>query len=140
MEAGPDNPFLCVEKILKDNDGEFDFAICDFHAQATSEKYAMAFHLDGKFSALFGTHTHVQTNDTRIFPNGLGYITDLGMTGPMWSVIGVRPEHSIKMFRGDMQEKFKIADGNSFLNGAIFTINDNTLKCENVETITIIGD
>lgn len=140
MEVGPDNPFLCVEKILKSNAGEYDFAICDFHADATSEKYAMAFHLDGKFSVLFGTHTHVQTNDTRIFPSGLGYITDVGMTGPMWSVIGVKPELSIKMFRGDVQDKFKTADGPSFLNGALFTINDDTFKCENVETITIIGD
>lgn len=140
MEVGADNPFLCVEKILKDNMGEYDFAICDFHASATSEKYALAFHLDGKFSVLFGTHTHVQTNDARVFPKGLGYITDVGMTGPMWSVIGVEPSCSIKMFRGDVQEKFRPAISNGFLNGAIFTINENDFKCESVETITILGD
>ena len=140
MEVGPDNPFLCIEKILKDTKGDFDIAIVDFHAQATSEKYAMAFHLDGKIAALFGTHTHVKTADTRIFPNGMGYITDVGMVGPMWSVIGVTPEHSIKMFRGDMQEKFKVAPGIQLLNATIFDIDEDTNTCRSVENLTIIGD
>ncbi|MFI3226860.1 MAG: TIGR00282 family metallophosphoesterase [Clostridia bacterium] len=140
MEVGPDNPFLCAEKILKSCDGEFDIAILDFHAQATSEKYAMGFHLDGKISALFGTHTHVKTADTRIFPNGMGYITDVGMVGPMWSVIGVTPEISLKMFRGDIQERFTTATGVQFLNATIFDIDEDTKKCRSVENLTIIGD
>lgn len=138
MEVGPDNPFLCVEKILKNN--EFDFAIVDFHAQATSEKYAMAFHLDGKVNVLFGTHTHVKTADTRIFPNGMGYVTDVGMVGPMWSVIGIEPSDSIKMFRGDLQEKFKVAGGQMFLNATVFEIDETTGKCILAENLTIIGD
>lgn len=140
MGVGPDNPFLCVDRILKLEEGNFDFAVCDFHAQATSEKYAMAFYLDGRISALWGTHTHVKTADTRIFPNGLGYITDLGMTGPMWSVIGVEPEISIKMFRGDMQERFRPAGGKNFINATIFDIDTDSKKCISVENLTIIGD
>ncbi|MFI3115256.1 MAG: TIGR00282 family metallophosphoesterase [Clostridia bacterium] len=139
MEVGPDNPFLCVEKILKEVE-DFDIAIIDFHAQATSEKYALAFHLDGKVSAIFGTHTHVKTADTRIFPNGLGYITDVGMVGPMWSVIGVDPVCSIKMFRGDIQERFRPASGTQFLNATIFEIDEDTKKCINIENLTIIGE
>lgn len=140
MQIGPDNPFLCVERILKTCQGEYDIAILDFHAQATSEKYAMAFHLDGKISALFGTHTHVKTADTRIFPNGMGYITDVGMVGPMWSVIGVKPEASIKMFRCDIQEKFTQATGAYFLNATIFDIDEDTKKCISVENLTIEGE
>lgn len=138
MEVGPDNPFLAVDKILAKE--EFDVAILDFHADATSEKYAMGFYLDGRISAMFGTHTHVQTNDARIFPNGLGYLTDAGMCGPYWSVLGIKPEHSIKMFRGDMQEKFKPADGICSLNGVIFDIDEDTKKCRNIELLTIVGE
>lgn len=140
MEVGPDNPFLCAEKILKSCEGEFDIAIIDFHAQATSEKYALAFHLDGKISAFFGTHTHVKTADTRIFPNGMGYITDVGMVGSMWSVIGIEPSTSIKMFRGDIQERFQPAQGIQFLNATIFDIDEDTKKCRSVENLTIIDD
>ncbi len=79
----------------------------DFHAEATSEKLAMAYYLDGKISAQWGTHTHVQTADEQILPKGTGYLTDLGMTGPVRSVIGVRPEQSIANFRGELTSRYE---------------------------------
>lgn len=109
MKYGPDNPFLCVDRILKENEGRYDVALVEFHANATSEKLAMGYYLDGRVSAVWGTHTHVQTADERVNPKGTGYITDLGMTGPYHSVLGVRIEQSIAMFRGDLTEYFKTA-------------------------------
>ncbi len=140
LEVGPDNPFLCVDNILKKCSGDFDIAICDFHAEATSEKYALAFYLDGRISALFGTHTHVKTADTRILPNGLGYITDVGMTGPYNSVIGINPKDSIAFFRGDMADRFKAATGECVLSATLFDIDEHTKKCTDVQNITIIGE
>ena len=89
-----------VDKILKDV-GDLPIFI-DFHAEATSEKLAMGYYLDGKISALWGTHTHVPTADEQILPHGTGYQTDIGMTGPVVSVLGVKPEQSIALFRGEL--------------------------------------
>ena len=88
---GSDNPFTTADRLLKAGDKP-TFTLVDFHAQATSEKLAMAYYLDGRVSALWGTHTHVPTADERVFPHGTGYITDLGMTGAVESVLGIRPE------------------------------------------------
>lgn len=140
MEVGPENPFISIDKILKNCENKYDIAICDFHAEATSEKYALAFYLDGKIQALFGTHTHVKTADTRIFPNGMGYITDVGMTGPYWSVIGVDPKDSVPFFRGDLSERFKLAPGICCLNAVVFDIDEISKKCVKIENITILGD
>ena len=93
MDYGPDNPFLMVEKILKQIDTKL--ILVEFHAEATSEKLAMGYMLDGRISALWGTHTHVPTADACVLPKGTGYVTDLGMTGPKHSVLGIRPELSI---------------------------------------------
>ena len=122
MKYGPDNPFLCVDRILKENEGRYDVALVEFHANATSEKLAMGYYLDGRVSAVWGTHTHVQTADERVNPKGTGYITDLGMTGPYHSVLGVRIEQSIAMFRGDLTEYFKTAPGDCAVSGAVFEI------------------
>ncbi|MFQ9128493.1 MAG: YmdB family metallophosphoesterase [Butyricicoccaceae bacterium] len=122
MKYGPDNPFLCVDRILKENEGRYDVALVEFHANATSEKLAMGYYLDGRVSAVWGTHTHVQTADERVNPKGTGYITDLGMTGPYHSVLGVRIEQSIAMFRGDLTEYFKTAPGDCAVSGAVFDI------------------
>ena len=88
MQYGPDNPFLRADRILREQEGRYDVAVCEIHASATSEKLAMGFYLDGRVSAVYGTHTHVPTADARVNPEGTGYITDLGMTGPKWSVLG----------------------------------------------------
>ena len=103
MAFGPDNPFLLAERLLKQIDTRCVFL--DFHAEATSEKLALAYYLDGRVSAIWGTHTHVPTADDQILPKGTGYVTDLGMTGPIHSVIGIRPEQSIATFRGGITSR-----------------------------------
>ena len=109
MDYTPDNPFLLVEKILKKLDTAL--ILVEMHGEATSEKLAMGYHLDGKVSAVWGTHTHVPTADARVLPRGTGYVTDLGMTGPAESVLGIRPELSIAKFRGDLTERYRWAEG-----------------------------
>ena len=137
MDFGPDNPFTCVSRILKEAERHCDLTIVDFHASATSEKIAMAYHLDGKASALWGTHTHVQTADERVFPQGLGYLTDVGMTGPLHSVLGVRPEQSLRMFRGEVPVRFETAGGPCLICGAVFTVEESTHRCTKVERVCI---
>jgi metallophosphoesterase (TIGR00282 family) len=100
MDFGPDNPFLLVEKLLKQIDTKV--ILVEFHAEATSEKLAMGYMLDGRVSAVWGTHTHVPTADAQVLPKGTGYVTDLGMTGPQHSVLGIQPRLSIAKFRGDL--------------------------------------
>lgn len=134
MQYGPDNPFLCADRILKEAQGKYDIALCDFHANATSEKLAMGYYLDGRCAAVWGTHTHVQTADERVNPKGTGYITDIGMTGPTVSVLGVCPEQSIAMFRGDLTEYFKTAPGECALSGAVFEVERNGV-CRSVTRI-----
>ena len=136
MDFNADNPFTRMDAILKRLEGMP--VLVDFHAEATSEKLAMAFDLDGKVSVLWGTHTHVPTADLRILPKGTGYITDLGMTGPMNSALGVDPEQSITMFRGGLTSRFKAAPGPRWLCGAVFTIDLNTNRCVTVEQIQLV--
>lgn len=135
MPFGPDNPFLQADRILKEYQGEYDIALCEFHAGATSEKNAMGFYLDGRVSAVYGTHTHVQTADQRVNPKGTGYITDIGMTGPMWSVLGVKPEQSVAMFRGDQTSYFEPAEGPCAICGALLEIEEKTGKCTKIQRI-----
>lgn len=135
MPFGPDNPFLAADRILRTLTGKYDLAVCEIHANATSEKAAMGFYLDGRCSAVWGTHTHVQTADERVNPAGSGYITDIGMTGPLWSVLGIDPQQSIAMFRGDLTERFRPADGECALGGAVFEIDTASGKCLSVERV-----
>ncbi len=133
MDFGPDNPFRVVDKILKELSGMPVFL--DFHAEATSEKLAMGYYLDGKVSALWGTHTHVPTADEQILPNGTGYQTDLGMTGPIHSVLGAKPEQSIAMFRGELTSRYEVAPGQCRICGCIFTIDAATRRCIRAERV-----
>ena len=133
MDYGPDNPFLLVEKILKQVESKF--ILVEIHAEATSEKLAMGYLLDGRVSAVWGTHTHVPTADARVLPQGTGYVTDLGMTGPRDSVLGIRPELSIAKFRGDLTERYRWADGPTKLEGVLFTIDSATGKCLRAERV-----
>lgn len=135
MDFGPDNPFLAVDKLLKEHPARF--TLVDFHAEATAEKLAMAYHLDGRVSALWGTHTHVQTSDAQVFPKGTGYITDLGMTGPKNSVLGVNPQDSVRMFLGYPRAAFTGAPGPCKLECAVFTLDDQTGLCTNAEALRI---
>lgn len=136
MDYGPDNPFLLVDKILPAV-GEAKFILVDFHAEATSEKLAMGYMLDGKVTALWGTHTHVPTADAQVLPCGTGYITDLGMTGPKHSVIGIQPQLSIEKFRGGVYSPYKPAEGPCVLSGAVFTVDTDTGRCTEVRQLTV---
>ena len=136
MDFGPDNPFHAIDRLLKQE--KAPIVLVDFHAEATSEKLAMVYHLDGRVSALWGTHTHVQTSDAAVFPKGTGYVTDLGMTGPAVSVLGVKPEQSVRMFLGDPQAPFAAAPGPAKLECALFTIDEGSGKCTAVEAMRIV--
>lgn len=109
----------------------------DFHAEATSEKKALGYYLDGRISALFGTHTHVQTADNGILPGGTGYITDLGMTGPSGSVLGVEPKLAIRKMKEKLPVRFEYAKGPAFLNGCMFTVDLSTGKTTETERLVI---
>lgn len=133
MDYGPDNPFLLIEKILSQVKTKLIFV--ELHAEATSEKLAMGYLLDGRVSAVWGTHTHVPTADTRVLPKGTGYVTDLGMTGPANSVLGIRPDLSIAKFRGDLTERYRWADGPTKTEAVLFTIDTATGKCRKAERV-----
>ena len=133
MDYTPDNPFLMVEKILKEITAKI--ILVEIHAEATSEKLAMGYMLDGRVSAVWGTHTHVPTADARVLPKGTGYVTDLGMTGPRDSILGIRPDLSIAKFRGDLPERYRWADGPTKLEGVLFTLDSATGKCLKAERI-----
>ena len=133
MDYTPDNPFLLAEKLLKKITARI--ILVEIHAEATSEKLAMGYMLDGRVSAVWGTHTHVPTADARVLTKGTGYVTDLGMTGPRESVLGIRPELSIAKFRGDLTERYRWADGPTKLEGVLFTIDASTGKCLRAERI-----
>ena len=129
------DPFTTADRLLER--GQADFTLVDFHAEATSEKLALGYYLDGRVSALWGTHTHVPTADERVCPGGTGYITDLGMTGPIESVLGIRPEQSIESFLGGLPGRYAPAEGACKLQGAIFTLDSATGLCTAVERIDI---
>ena len=135
MDYGPNNPFLMVENILKQI--ETKIILVELHAEATSEKLAMGYMLDGKVSALWGTHTHVPTADAQVLPKGTGYVTDLGMTGPKHSVLGIRPDLSIAKFRGDLTERYRWADGPTKLEAVLFTIDTDTGLCRKAERVDL---
>jgi len=133
MDFGPDNPFLLMERLLKQIDTKI--ILVDFHAEATSEKLALGYHLDGKVSTLWGTHTHVPTADDQVLPNGTGYVTDLGMTGPIHSVLGVRVEQSITTFRGGLNSRYETAPGPCKLEGVLFTLDSESGLCLKTERL-----
>lgn len=131
-----ENPFTVAEELVNRLKKEADIIVVDFHAEATAEKIAMKYFLDGKVNIIFGTHTHVQTADEEITENGTAYITDLGMTGPKKSVIGMEVKASIKRFVTSLPEKYKLAEGQAVLNGCVFEINDENCKVINIHRIS----
>ncbi|MDR1590123.1 MAG: YmdB family metallophosphoesterase [Oscillospiraceae bacterium] len=136
MKFGSENPFLEADRIL----GRLrtNIVLVDFHAEATSEKLSMAYYLDGRVSALWGTHTHVQTSDGRVFQNGMGYITDLGMTGAVNSVIGIKPELSVSNFLGNPPGRLEAASGEAKIECAVFELDAGTGRCLSVEALRIL--
>ena len=131
-----DNPFTAADRILKEAE-RATFTLVDFHAEATSEKLAMGYYLDGRVSALWGTHTHVPTADERVCPRGTGYITDLGMTGSIESVLGIDPRQSVEGFLGGLPGRYRAPEGPAKLQGAIFTLDSATGLCTAVERIDV---
>ena len=135
LDTATDNPFLTMDDILSQTDCKV--VLVDFHAEATSEKLAMGYMLDGKVPAVWATHTHVPTADAQVLPQGTGYITDLGMTGPKHSVIGIQPQLSIEKFRGGVYQHYRAAGGPCVLSGAVFTVDTDTGLCQAVQQITV---
>ncbi len=129
-------PFETLDRELKALSAP-KFCIVDFHAEATAEKKALAFYADGRISALFGTHTHVQTADEQILPAGTGFITDVGMTGPVQSVLGIEPEQAIAKMKGKLPVRFSAVKGETAMNAVLFTLDDKTGHTVQVERITI---
>ncbi len=127
IDAHLDNPFTAVDRLLKEVDSRI--ILVDFHAEATSEKRAMGLYLDGRVSAVFGTHTHVMTADAEVLPGGTGYITDLGMTGTIDSVLGVKKEIIINRFITKLPGRFENADGRCKLDCTLFEIDRSSGKC-----------
>lgn len=130
-----ENPFIQVKKVVDELKNKVDMIFLDFHAEATAEKQAMGYFLDGEITAMFGTHTHVQTADEKILEKGTGYITDIGMTGPKNSILGMDRDAALKRFLTALPEKYKIADGETMLNACIFKLDDNTNKVIQIERI-----
>lgn len=128
-----ENPFVLAKDLVQKLKNEVDLIFVDFHAEATAEKIAMGYLLDGKITALFGTHTHVQTADEKILPNGTAYITDIGMTGPKHSVIGMDIEASLKRFETTLPERYKIAGGECMFNAVEFDIDEINNKVKNIK-------
>lgn len=127
------HPFYTMDRILQEVKADLYFV--DFHAEATGEKKALAYYLDGRISALVGTHTHVQTADERILPNGTGYLTDAGMTGPVESVLGVNPQNIITRYLTCMPTRFEVPDGACQLNGVVLDLDEKLGKCTKIKRI-----
>ncbi|HEW78683.1 MAG TPA: TIGR00282 family metallophosphoesterase [Phycisphaerales bacterium] len=132
-----DCPYNAIDKILPRIQQQADIIFVDFHAEATSEKIAMGYHLDGRVSCCFGTHTHVVTADEAILPKGTAYITDIGMTGPANSVLGRGTESVLKSFRTQMPVPFEIASGDVKMNAILVSVDSNSKKAEHIKRIKI---
>jgi metallophosphoesterase (TIGR00282 family) len=130
-----ENPFLAVERALEEIGRRATVVLVDMHAEATSEKRAMGWHLDGRVAAVWGTHTHVPTADEEVLPGGTAYVTDVGMTGPYASVIGVEPEQSVKRFRTNRPTAYKLAEGNLQLRAVLIDIDDQTGRARGIERL-----
>ena len=129
-----------MDKLLSELKEKPKIIIVDFHAEATSEKVAMGFYLDGRVSAVVGTHTHVGTIDSYILPNGTAYVTDIGMTGPMHSVIGDEIEDVLKRFLTGIPNRLSVARGRSSLNAVLMNIDDATGRATSIERICREGE
>src|SRR5206468_10365026 len=135
-----DDPFASVLREIEAMRGRTKIVIVDFHAEATSEKIAMGWHLDGRVTAMVGTHTHVQTADERILPKGTAYLTDVGMTGPHDSIIGVEVEPALNRFLTAMPQKFETATGNPRLHAVVVEADEQTGRATDIERISLSAE
>lgn len=132
--------FLEIERVLGELPRDIDHVLVDFHAETTSEKVAMGWHLDGQVTAVVGTHTHVPTADARVLEGGTAYITDVGMTGPRGGVIGVRREQAIRALRTHMHERFETSDIDPWLMGVLITAGERPRSASAIEQLLIPWD
>ncbi|MBI4834270.1 MAG: TIGR00282 family metallophosphoesterase [Planctomycetes bacterium] len=132
-----DSPFDAVDRAIKELSDKTKIIIIDFHAEATSEKIALGWHLDGKVSFIFGTHTHIQTADEGVLPNGTAYITDIGMTGPYDSILGRKKEKVLSAFLTGMPTHFDVAEDDVRIGGAIVSIDSSTGRAKAIERIMV---
>jgi metallophosphoesterase (TIGR00282 family) len=132
-----DDPFRSVDTILKNRGRSSPVVIVDMHAEATSEKNAMGWYLDGRVSAVYGTHTHIQTADERILSNGTAYITDVGMCGPFDSIIGIEKEIVISGFLSQLPRAFEVAQENVVLQGVIVDVDESNGKARAIRRLRI---
>lgn len=132
---GVDDPFRAADLLLENIREDVDLVVIDFHAEATSEKVAFGWHMDGKVAAVVGTHTHVQTADEYILPGGTAYITDVGMTGPLDSVIGVRKEDALARFKLGIANRFQIAKGNPVFCATVLELDESSGRATGIKRI-----
>ena len=138
MNVLSENPFIVADNIVKEIKDKVDVIIVDFHAEATAEKIAMGYYLDGKVTCVFGTHTHVATADETILEKGTAYITDIGMTGPKKSVIGMEVDASIKRFVTTLPERYRVSEDKEIIcNGCILKLNSESCRVEKISRIKI---
>ena len=130
------SPFDTVDRILERENGRYDVALLDIHAEATSEKLALGRYFDGRVQVMFGTHTHVPTADEQVLPRGSGYITDLGMCGPTDGILGTDADAVIHRFRTLMPARFSVATGNVQAQGVIFDVDEGAGKVRKVTRVT----
>lgn len=128
-----DCPFRTADALLEELPDDVTVRLVDFHAEATSEKIALAHYLDGRVSAVIGTHTHVQTNDARLLPGGAAALTDAGMCGPVDSILGMRPEPIVQRFVSALPARFEVAEGPVLLHGALLDVDPATGRAERIE-------
>ena len=138
LDANTDNPFVEVDCLLKGFEKTPPVILVDMHAEATSERLAMSYFLDGRVSAVWGTHTHVQTSDAAVLEGGTGYISDLGMTGAARSVLGIDVEQSVNKFFGDPPRRYRSADGPGKMECCVFDIDTDTGACVRAEALRVL--
>lgn len=136
IEPTLDSPFPFIDRALKREEGKYDFAILDIHAEATGEKYAVAHAYDGKINVIFGTHTHVQTADEQILPHGTGFLSDVGMCGESGGILGLDAKSTVERMRTHLPVKYTVASGAPYANAALFTLDTSSGKVTDIERFT----
>lgn len=136
IEPCLDAPYSYIDRALAREEGRYDLAVLDIHAEATGEKYAIAHTYDGRINVIFGTHTHVPTADEQILPRGTGYITDIGMCGESGGILGIDTETICYRMRTHLPQRYKAAEGKVVANGVLFTVNESTRRTEKIERIS----
>ncbi len=137
MEPVSDSPFTAIEKVLSREKGNYDLAILDVHAEASGEKVALAVHFDGRFAAIYGTHTHVPTADLSVLPLGTGYVSDVGMCGASGGVLGISKESVLRHYLTGIPTRYAVAEGELFADAVIFTVDPATNTCASLERVRL---